>query len=116
MKQLQIALRVVNFAQPVNHRLAVFEVDLLYTLYIHCSYYVIPVYMSKQDTISKVYNDLAGYGSLQQTLQDAREVDPSIRLDDVRQWMTETTRRGNSSSKAKTALWLTGLIINTNKI
>ena len=49
--------------------------------------------MSKHDTISKVYNDLSGFGSLKQTLQDAKEVDPSIKLDDVRQWMEENTKR-----------------------
>ena len=49
--------------------------------------------MTKQDTISKVYNDFAGYGSLKQTLQDAKEVDPSIKLDDVRQWMEDITKR-----------------------
>ena len=49
--------------------------------------------MTKEDTISKEYNDLSGFGSLKQTLQDAREVGPSIKLDDVRQWMMENTKR-----------------------
>ena len=49
--------------------------------------------MTKQDTISSVYNDLSGVGSLKQALADEREVDPSIRLDDVRQWMEENTKR-----------------------
>ena len=40
-----------------------------------------------------MYNDLSGFGSLKQTLADARKVDPSIKLDDARQWMAETTRR-----------------------
>ena len=81
------------FAQLVNHHLAVLKVDPPYILYTHCSNYVIPVYMSKHDTFCRVYNDLAGYGSLKQTLQDAREVDPSVRLDDVRRWMEENTKR-----------------------
>ena len=69
--------------------------------------------MTNEDTISKVYNDLSGFGSLKQTLADAKEVDPSIKLDDAKNcW--KRIRRGNSSSKAKTASWLTGLIINTN--
>ena len=49
--------------------------------------------MIKQDTVSRVYNDLSGFCSLKQTLADAREVDLSIRLDDVRQWMEEITKR-----------------------
>ena len=49
--------------------------------------------MTKHNTISRMYNDLSGFGSLKQTLADAREVDPSIRLDDVRQWMEENTTR-----------------------
>ena len=49
--------------------------------------------MVKEDTISKVYNVLSGFGSLKHTLADAREVGPSIKLDDVRQWMEESTKR-----------------------
>ena len=49
--------------------------------------------MTKDDTISKVYNDFAGFGSLKKTLADAKEVDPSIKLEDVRQWMEENTKR-----------------------
>ena len=36
---------------------------------------------------------MSGFGSLKQTLADAKEVDPSIKLDDVRQWMEENTKR-----------------------
>ena len=103
LEQLQVALFLVDLAQPLNHQLPVLEVDPLYILYIHCSNYVTPVYMSKEDTISKVYNDLAGYGSLKQTLQDAKEVDPSIKLDDVRQWMEETHEEEDSSYQGRTA-------------
>ena len=49
--------------------------------------------MIRQYTVSRVYNDLSGFCSLNQTLADAREVDPSIRLDDVRQWMEVHTKR-----------------------
>ena len=49
--------------------------------------------MIMQDTISRVYNDLRGFGLLKQPLADARDVDPSIRLDDVRRWMEENTKR-----------------------
>ena len=48
--------------------------------------------MTKDDTISKVDNDLAGFGSLQKTLADAKEVDPSITLDDIKQWTAENTK------------------------
>ena len=39
-----------------------------------------------------MYNDLSGLGSLKQTLADAREVGPSIKLDDVRKWLEENTK------------------------
>ena len=44
-------------------------------------------------TISRAYNDLSGFGSLKQTLADAKEVDPSIKVDDVKQWLEENTKR-----------------------
>ncbi len=40
--------------------------------------------MSKDDIISKVYFDPAGYGSINQTLQDAKKYDSSITYDDVK--------------------------------
>ena len=40
-----------------------------------------------------MYNDLSGFGSQKQTLADAKQVDPFIKLDDVRQWMAENTKR-----------------------
>ena len=40
-----------------------------------------------------MYNDPTGFGSLKQTVSDAREIDPSIKLDDARQWMAEHTKR-----------------------
>ena len=36
---------------------------------------------------------MSGFYSLKQTLADTKEVDPSIKLDDVRQWMAENTKR-----------------------
>ena len=41
-EHIQIALFVVDLAQPVNQQLPVLEVDPLNVLYIHCNYYVIP--------------------------------------------------------------------------
>ena len=92
LEQLQVALFLADLPQPLNHQLSVSEVDMLNALYIHCSNYLTPVYMIKQDTVSRVYNDLSGFGLLEQTLQDAEEVDPSIKLDDVRQCMEENTK------------------------
>ena len=45
-----------------------------------------------------MYNDLSGFGSLKQTLEDAKEVDPSIKLDDVRRWMEKNTNQGRAAS------------------
>ena len=44
-------------------------------------------------TFLKVYNDISGFGSLKQTLSYARGIDPSNKLDDVKQWMEENTQR-----------------------
>ena len=102
LEDIQIAWFLVDLAQPLNHQLAVLDVVPLYILYNHYNYYVIPVYMIKEDIISRVYNDLSGFGSLKQTLQDTREVNPSIKLDYVINIWTNTPR-GNSSSKGRTA-------------
>ena len=40
----------------------------------------------KQDIISKIYFDRAGYGSKANTLKDAREKDKSIKMEDVEQF------------------------------
>ena len=93
LEQLQVALFIADLPQPLNHQLPELEVDSLNVFYIHCSNYKTNVYMTKQNTISRMYNDLSGFDSLKQTLADAREVDLSIRLDDVRQWMEEITKR-----------------------
>lgn len=42
--------------------------------------------MTKDETISKVYYDPAGYGSVQNTWLDAKKKDPSITIKDVRIW------------------------------
>ena len=39
---------------------------------------------SKQDTISKIYYDRSGFGSLNTTFKDAKAKDSSITLNDVR--------------------------------
>ena len=42
--------------------------------------------MSKYEVIEKIYYDLAGYGSIQNTLKEARKYDNTITYDDVKQW------------------------------
>ena len=42
--------------------------------------------MSKTEIITKVYNDPSGFGSLKNTLSDAREIDKTITIEDVKKW------------------------------
>ena len=46
--------------------------------------------MSKDDIISKVYFDPAGYGSINETLKDAKQYDNTITYDDVKQTERKT--------------------------
>ena len=52
--------------------------------------------MSKQEIISNVYYDRAGYGSRQRALKEAREKDKSITIDDVNEFF-----RKNVEAKRK---------------
>ena len=45
---------------------------------------------TKDDTISKVYHDMGGYGSITRTLKEAKEIDPTIKEADVRNGKTKT--------------------------
>ena len=47
----------------------------------------------KDDTISKVYYDMGGYGSITRTLKEAREIDPSIKEIDVKKWKDTNLQR-----------------------
>ena len=49
--------------------------------------------MSKDDIISKVYFDPAGYGSINETLKDAKKYDNSITYEDVKKWKDKHTER-----------------------
>ena len=42
--------------------------------------------MDKNKIIEQAYHDPLGYGSIQNTLRDARKLDSSITLDDVKKW------------------------------
>ena len=41
---------------------------------------------NKAEIISKIYNDLSGFGSIQQTFAEARKIDKTITLNDVKAW------------------------------
>ena len=41
---------------------------------------------TNNETISKIYNDLSGFGSIKQTFDEARKKDKSITLNDVKEW------------------------------
>jgi hypothetical protein len=49
--------------------------------------------MSKDDIISKTYYDLAGFGSMHTTLNDAKKGDKTIVIDDVRKWFSKNMAR-----------------------
>jgi hypothetical protein len=49
--------------------------------------------MTKDDIISKVYFDPAGYGSINETLKDAKKYDSSITYEDVKKWKDKHTER-----------------------
>ena len=49
--------------------------------------------MSKDDIISKVFFDPAGYGSINETLKDAKKYDSSITYEDVKKWKDKHTER-----------------------
>ena len=51
------------------------------------------LYMSKEDIIAKVFFDPAGYGSINETLKDAKRYDPSITYEDVQNWKNKHTER-----------------------
>ena len=64
------------------------------------------MYMSKDDIISKVYNDPAGYGSIKKTLADAKLQDKTITLEEVKKWFNKnveqkTKHSGQNSFVAK---------------
>ena len=48
---------------------------------------------NKNDIISKIYFDRSGYGSIKTTLDDARKIDKSINLNDVRQFFNNNVEK-----------------------
>ena len=49
--------------------------------------------MSKDDIISRIFFDPAGYGSIQTTLNDAKKYDSTITFEDVKKWKEKHTER-----------------------
>jgi phage terminase large subunit-like protein len=52
--------------------------------------------MNKQYIISSIFYDPAGYGNARETLAEAKAKDPTITMDDVKQW-----RQSNVETKTK---------------
>jgi hypothetical protein len=51
--------------------------------------------MSKNEIISKIYNDPSGFGSVNKTLDEAKQVDKSITIDDVKDWFRRNVEKKN---------------------
>ena len=49
--------------------------------------------MNKNDIISKIYHDPAGFGSNASTLAEAKKYDPTITLQDIQDWKFKNTER-----------------------
>ena len=48
---------------------------------------------NKNDIISKIYFDKSGYGSMKTTLDDARKIDKSIKINDVKQFFNNNVEK-----------------------
>ena len=48
---------------------------------------------TKNEVISKIYNDPLGHGSIKETFKDAKQKDNTITLNDVKQWFDTNTQR-----------------------
>ena len=46
---------------------------------------------NKEEIIAKVYLDPAGFGSINETLKDAKKYDKTITYDDVKRWKSKQT-------------------------
>ena len=44
---------------------------------------------NKNEIISKVYHDLSGYGSMNETAKDAKAIDNTITFKDVKEWFAK---------------------------
>ena len=48
---------------------------------------------NKNDIISKIYFDRSGFGSIQTTYKDAKAKEPTITLNDVKEWFKENVEQ-----------------------
>ena len=55
--------------------------------------------MDKDKIISQVYNDPLGFGSNHSTLKDARKLDTSITLEDIKKWKQDNIERKNTTQR-----------------
>jgi len=52
---------------------------------------------SKEDIIAKIYFDPGGFGSVKQTLEDAKKKDKSSTLDDVKEFFRTRVEKKNKA-------------------
>ena len=50
---------------------------------------------SKSEIISKIYNDPSGFGSVKKTLDEAKQIDKTITIDDVKNWFSKNVEKKN---------------------
>ena len=67
---------------------------------------------NKAEIISKIYNDLSGFGSIQQTFAEARKVDKTITLNDIKVWKENNIVR-KTICQATTHMWHPSPALNT---
>ncbi|MFM7988342.1 MAG: hypothetical protein ACKPKO_54425 [Candidatus Fonsibacter sp.] len=48
---------------------------------------------NKNEITSKVYYDLSGYGSMNETTKDAKEIDKTITFKDVKEWFANNVKK-----------------------
>ena len=48
---------------------------------------------NKNDIISKIYFDRSGFGSIQTTYKDAKAKEPTITLNDVKEWFKKNVEQ-----------------------
>ena len=51
---------------------------------------------NKNEIISKVYYDLSGYGSMNETTKDAKDIDKTITCKDVKEWFANNVKSKNA--------------------
>ena len=51
--------------------------------------------MTKNEIISKIYHDPSGFSSIKTTLDDARKVDKTITIEDVKDWFSKNVEKKN---------------------